>query len=47
MTAIVRIDNGVITKGALDIKARRAVRRWLAANQEFAMRKWRSIAQAK
>ncbi len=47
MTAKVRIDNGAIIAGALDIKARRAVRRWLAANQDFAMRKWREIAQAK
>ena len=47
MTAKVEIETGAFLTGALDHKARRAVRRWLAANQDFAMEQWRKIAQAK
>lgn len=45
LAAKMRIDNGAIITGSLNLKSRRAVRRWLASNRDFAMQKWREIAE--
>lgn len=44
--AKMRIDNGLIISGSLAPKTARAARRWLAANRDYAMAKWREIAEA-
>lgn len=44
-TAKLRIEDGNLIAGSLPPKTLRAARRWLAANQDFAMQKWREIAE--